>query len=77
MGMSAEVKVDNTNIIQTDIKASNGIIHVIKQVIMPNEASTTILCRFFLISLSTAQCIAAYWRPALCPLRAEYRLAGG
>jgi len=30
------VKVDNANVIQTDIKASNGVIHVIDQVIMPN-----------------------------------------
>ncbi|PIR96084.1 MAG: fasciclin [Candidatus Doudnabacteria bacterium CG10_big_fil_rev_8_21_14_0_10_42_18] len=30
------VKVDNANIIQTDIEASNGVIHVIDSVIMPN-----------------------------------------
>lgn len=29
------VKVDNANVIQTDIKASNGVIHVIDQVIIP------------------------------------------
>lgn len=30
------VKVDNANVIQTDIEASNGVIHVIDSVIMPN-----------------------------------------
>lgn len=30
------VKVDNANVIQTDIVASNGVIHVIDEVIMPN-----------------------------------------
>jgi len=30
------VKVDNANIIMTDIVASNGVIHVIDEVIMPN-----------------------------------------
>jgi uncharacterized surface protein with fasciclin (FAS1) repeats len=29
------VRVDNANIIQTDIEADNGVIHVIDQVIMP------------------------------------------
>ncbi|MFN3947846.1 MAG: fasciclin domain-containing protein, partial [Aquificaceae bacterium] len=28
-------KVDNANIIKTDIEASNGVIHVIDTVIMP------------------------------------------
>lgn len=32
---SAGVKVDNANVIQTDIIASNGIIHVIDSVILP------------------------------------------
>ena len=31
------VKVDNANVIMTDIVASNGVIHVIDSVIMPNE----------------------------------------
>jgi len=30
------VKVDNANVIMTDIVASNGVIHVIDEVIMPN-----------------------------------------
>jgi len=30
------VKVDNANVIKTDIMASNGVIHVIDEVIMPN-----------------------------------------
>lgn len=30
------VKVDNANVIKTDIVASNGVIHVIDSVIMPN-----------------------------------------
>jgi len=30
------VKVDNANVIKTDIVASNGVIHVIDQVILPN-----------------------------------------
>ena len=30
------VKVDNANVIKTDIVASNGVIHVIDEVIMPN-----------------------------------------
>ena len=29
------VRVDNANVIQTDIEADNGVIHVIDQVIMP------------------------------------------
>ena len=29
------VKVDNANVIKTDIKASNGVIHVIDSVIIP------------------------------------------
>jgi uncharacterized surface protein with fasciclin (FAS1) repeats len=35
--VSAEggVRVDNANVIQTDIEADNGVIHVIDQVIMP------------------------------------------
>jgi uncharacterized surface protein with fasciclin (FAS1) repeats len=31
------VRVDNANVIQTDITASNGVIHVIDQVILPNS----------------------------------------
>ena len=30
------VKIDNANVIKTDIVASNGVIHVIDEVIMPN-----------------------------------------
>ena len=30
------VKVDNANVIKTDILASNGVIHVIDEVILPN-----------------------------------------
>ena len=30
------VKVDNANVVKTDIAASNGVIHVIDEVIMPN-----------------------------------------
>ncbi|MGB5278698.1 MAG: fasciclin domain-containing protein [Gammaproteobacteria bacterium] len=30
------VKVDNANVVKTDIAASNGVIHVIDTVIMPN-----------------------------------------
>ena len=30
------VKVDNANVVQTDIETSNGVIHVIDSVIMPN-----------------------------------------
>ena len=30
------VKVDNANVIKTDIVASNGVIHVIDSVILPN-----------------------------------------
>ncbi len=31
------VKVDNANVVKTDIYASNGVIHVIDNVIIPNE----------------------------------------
>ena len=31
------VKVDNANVIKTDIKASNGVIHVIDTVIIPKS----------------------------------------
>lgn len=31
------VKVDQANVIQTDVRASNGVIHVIDQVILPNS----------------------------------------
>lgn len=31
------VKVDNANIVKTDIEASNGVIHVIDAVILPNS----------------------------------------
>jgi uncharacterized surface protein with fasciclin (FAS1) repeats len=30
------VSIDNANVIKTDIKASNGVIHVIDSVILPN-----------------------------------------
>lgn len=30
------VKVDNTNVIKTDIDASNGVIHVIDSVVLPS-----------------------------------------
>ncbi|MDN3651337.1 fasciclin domain-containing protein [Thalassotalea ponticola] len=33
----AGVKVDNANVIKTDIKASNGVIHVIDTVILPKQ----------------------------------------
>jgi len=33
---SGQVKIDGANIIATDIKASNGVVHVIDAVIMPN-----------------------------------------
>lgn len=33
----AGVKVDDANVVMTDIKASNGVIHVIDAVIMPNQ----------------------------------------
>ena len=33
---SEGVKVDNANVVKTDIAASNGVIHVIDTVIMPN-----------------------------------------
>ncbi|WP_345785644.1 fasciclin domain-containing protein [Pelagicoccus sp. SDUM812003] len=32
-----KVKVDGANVVATDVKASNGIIHVIDKVILPNE----------------------------------------
>ncbi|MES9869671.1 MAG: fasciclin domain-containing protein, partial [Sedimenticola sp.] len=32
---SSGVKVDNANVIKTDIMASNGVIHVIDSVILP------------------------------------------
>jgi uncharacterized surface protein with fasciclin (FAS1) repeats len=31
-----KVRVDNANVVKTDIEASNGVIHVIDAVIMPN-----------------------------------------
>lgn len=31
------VKVDNANVVKTDIETSNGVIHVIDQVILPKE----------------------------------------
>lgn len=31
------VKADNANVVKTDIKTSNGVIHVIDQVIMPGQ----------------------------------------
>jgi uncharacterized surface protein with fasciclin (FAS1) repeats len=30
------VSIDNANVIKTDIKAGNGVIHVIDSVILPN-----------------------------------------
>lgn len=35
------VKVDAANVIKTDIKASNGVIHVIDSVILPSQETTT------------------------------------
>ena len=35
VGTEGGVRVDNANVIQTDIEADNGVIHVIDQVIMP------------------------------------------
>lgn len=37
---NGSVKVDNANVIKTDIKASNGVIHVIDAVIMPEDKSS-------------------------------------
>jgi len=39
--MNGKVMVDNANVIKTDIKASNGVIHVIDQVILPTNKTTT------------------------------------
>ncbi|MFD2166121.1 fasciclin domain-containing protein [Thalassotalea euphylliae] len=39
--MNGKVKVDNANVIKTDIKASNGVIHVIDSVILPTDKATT------------------------------------
>ena len=36
------VKVDNANVIQTDIEASNGLIHVIDSVILPAPTPTAV-----------------------------------
>jgi uncharacterized surface protein with fasciclin (FAS1) repeats len=33
--MNGKVTVDNANVVATDIKASNGVIHVIDSVILP------------------------------------------
>ncbi|HQZ38974.1 MAG TPA: fasciclin domain-containing protein [Vicinamibacterales bacterium] len=38
--MGGNVMVDNAHVVQTDIAASNGIIHVIDTVIMPKAAGT-------------------------------------
>ncbi len=35
-----KVKVNNANVVMTDIKASNGVIHVIDSVILPSEDKT-------------------------------------
>ena len=35
--MGGKVKIDNANVVQTDIMAANGVIHVIDQVILPNS----------------------------------------
>ena len=37
---NGKVKVDNAYVIKTDIKASNGVIHVIDNVIIPSETSS-------------------------------------
>lgn len=39
--MNGTVKVDSANVIKTDIKASNGVIHVIDSVIIPADKATT------------------------------------
>ena len=36
------VKVDDANVVQTDIEASNGIIHVLDAVILPPPAATAV-----------------------------------
>ncbi len=44
IGISAaqgKVMVDNASVIKTDIKASNGVIHVIDSVILPSEKTTS------------------------------------
>jgi uncharacterized surface protein with fasciclin (FAS1) repeats len=33
--VDGNVMVDNANVVATDVKASNGVIHVIDQVILP------------------------------------------
>ncbi|REL26508.1 fasciclin domain-containing protein [Thalassotalea euphylliae] len=38
--MNGKVMIDNAKVIKTDIKASNGVIHVIDNVIMPSEKAT-------------------------------------
>ena len=37
MVMGSKVMVDNANVVKTDIVASNGVIHVIDSVIMPQK----------------------------------------
>ena len=39
--MNGGVKIDAANVIKTDIKASNGVIHVIDSVIIPSDKMTT------------------------------------
>jgi uncharacterized surface protein with fasciclin (FAS1) repeats len=36
IGTEGGVTVDGANVVQTDIETSNGVIHVIDSVIMPN-----------------------------------------
>ncbi|REL32593.1 fasciclin domain-containing protein [Thalassotalea euphylliae] len=38
--MNGKVMVDNAKVIKTDIKASNGVIHVIDNVIIPSDKAT-------------------------------------
>ena len=37
VGLKGGVKVDNANVVKTDIEASNGVIHVIDTVIVPSS----------------------------------------
>lgn len=37
-----DVKVDDANVVQTDIIASNGVIHIIDSVVLPDLAPTAV-----------------------------------
>jgi hypothetical protein len=37
--VNGAVKVDNANVVATDVMASNGIIHIIDSVILPSAAA--------------------------------------